>query len=140
MLSSSYSEARLVLAGRLLVIVGLALAVPAMLGLPLLDAIYALVRTGDPMAGSLDEAAQFGAAIAGALTLGWGWMIAALAAGRSLPVALRQAVLAWFVVDSAASALLGFGGNVVSNLGFVLVIWWATSEATRTSAEPAPGV
>jgi hypothetical protein len=132
---------RLQLAGWLFVVVGLGLALPALLAPSLLETVFHFVRTGTPLAAPLDDAARFGAALSGALTLGWGWCIATVAAGRPFTTALRQGVLVWFVVDSAASLLLGFGGNVVSNLGFVLVTWWATrAVAVRPMADPSPTV
>lgn len=135
------SSSRLQLAGWFFVAVGVGLVLPALLAPSLLDAVYGLVRTGTPLAAPLDASARFGAALAGALTLGWGWCILTVGAGRPFPTALRHGVLAWFVADSAASLLLGFGGNAVSNLGFVLVTWWATTAVTvPTTADPSPRV
>jgi hypothetical protein len=135
------SSLRLQLAGWFFVAVGLGLAVPALFAPSLLDSVYDVVRTGTPIAAPLDASARFGAALAGALTLGWGWCIVMVGAGRPFATALRHGVLAWFVVDSAASLLLGFGGNAVSNLGFVLVTWWATrAVAERRTADPSPSV
>ena len=140
MFSSPEPSPRLRLVGLLFVVVGVGLASPAIFWPAALDLVYGVARSGPPLGAPLDETARFGAALAGALTLGWGWLIASYAGGRAFPQALRHAVLAWFVVDSVASLALGFGWNALSNVGFLVAAWWATSATERTSSVAAPAV
>jgi hypothetical protein len=96
--------------------------VAAAIGAPaLLTAFYDLVATPGTVT-VMDAAARLGAALFGALTFGWGVTLHALGRGARIPRAVLQGVIAWFVVDSAASVLLGYAWNTVSNAGFLLVI------------------
>lgn len=77
-----------------------------------------------PGAGPVDRTAQLFSGIAGGLTAGFG---ATMVVGARLEAAVRSGVaraiaaglLAWFVVDSAASALHGSWQNVIGNLAFL---------------------
>ena len=65
-------------------------------------------------------------AVAGGVMVGWGTLMYLLVGQRARPGAaatpMLVAVVAWFVVDSTASLLAGFPGNVVLNVGFLALL------------------
>jgi hypothetical protein len=112
---------RVVAASYVLLVSGLGF-VAAAIGAPgFLTAFYDLVATPGTVT-VMDAAARLGAALFGALTFGWGATLFALGRGTRLPRAVLQGAIAWFVVDSAASVVLGYAWNTVSNAGFLLII------------------
>lgn len=77
-----------------------------------------------PGASAVDHTSQVFAAIAGALTAGVGAMLVASArlegeARAGAARAIAAGLVAWFVIDSAASALHGSWQNVIGNLGLL---------------------
>lgn len=53
--------------------------------------------------------------------VGWGVSMRRAATGRTLAAAMRDGLLAWFVLDRVASLWLGFGWKTLSNLGLLAV-------------------
>lgn len=62
-------------------------------------------------------------AFAGGVMVGWGTLMYLLAGQRrgsaTAATSMLIVVIAWFVVDSTASLVAGFPGNVVLNVGFL---------------------
>jgi hypothetical protein len=80
-------------------------------------------------AASIPESRLF-AAICGGVLVGWGVMIWHLAAlipreGAAIRRIVWTGGLAWFVVDSGLSVVAGGALNVIPNLVFLAVFWWA---------------
>lgn len=100
---------------------GLLFAVEAVFAPELLRMFYDLVASGGTTT-VMSPAARLGAALFGALTFGWGVTLRQIGGGDSVIKAARTGIIAWCVVDSAASMALGYAWNTVSNLGFVLVL------------------
>lgn len=109
-------QAAVVRVGAVLVGVGLAFVVLALDAPPAMAWLYRLLAADDTET-TMNAAAQFGAALFGALTFGWGVTILQLGRGRDVPSAITTGTIAWFIVDSAASVVVGYPGNVVLNVG-----------------------
>jgi hypothetical protein len=65
------------------------------------------------------------AAVAGGLMTGWGAMFVTLGRGWAVGKAIAAGAAAWFVVDSAGSAIAGIPLNVVGNVPFLALMLWA---------------
>jgi len=85
--------------------------------------VYGLVGPGDAL--TFDPTLRFSIALMGAVSIGWGATLLAVAlAGRALAAeenrrlwrGITIAVIAWFVIDSALSVATGFPLNAVSNV------------------------
>ena len=129
----------LVLTGAAIAAFGLGFCVVAVALPDLLVRLYALAASGGtvPDAGA---SSRFGAALCGALMLGWGVMMVMLGRGSSLPRAAVASALAWFVADSTCSALTGFPWNAASNLLFLApFLSMLPALASRPRSEPALG-
>ncbi len=67
-------------------------------------------------------------AVTGGVMVGWGTLMYLIARGpftsgdTTLATPMLLSVLAWFVVDSTGSLAAGLPGNVVLNLGFLLLL------------------
>ena len=107
-------------AGAALAVLGLGFVVAALLQPSLLEVAYALLNTASTTP-SVERSALVGAGLYGAFMVGWGVTMVRAATGRTLTAAMRDGLLAWFVLDSVASLWLGFGWNALSNLGFLVV-------------------
>ncbi len=123
--------------GALLVVTGAPLALLAVAAPDLLVTVYSIAATaGTPTDGG--PAMRLGAAISGALTLGWGVLLGLLGRGLPLRSAALASAVAWYVLDSGASLVLGFGWNALSNTGFlaafVLLLWPRRSSVAGTAA------
>ncbi len=108
-------------AGLFLILSGLAFVVLALALPDVLAAFYRLVAAPGTVT-TMDASTRLGAGLFGALTFGWGVTLYQLAHGASLVRGMTAGMLAWFVVDSSASILLGYGWNTLSNAGFVVVL------------------
>lgn len=111
---------------------------------PALDAptrwFYDLVQWPLDGASSFDENVRFTCGILGAVTIGWGLTLFALIdAAEKLgpPVwrAMTNALIIWFVVDSAISIAAGAPGNAVSNT-VILALYLAPIFATGAMNRP----
>lgn len=74
----------------------------------------------------LTEAGRWGYAIGGAGLAGWGLMMALLALGRPLSLAVRASAVLWFVLDSGGSVLVGAAPNLLPNVAFLGLAWLAS--------------
>ncbi|MCB9731348.1 MAG: hypothetical protein H6745_01800 [Deltaproteobacteria bacterium] len=110
----------------------LATAAPDALG-----ATVDMVSTRGPV-GPLSAAALFAFALVGAIMVGFGVLVVALARGAGVAQAVGVSLLTWFVVDSSASVATGFALNVVGNLAFLALFTPALrSLARRRTAQEA---
>lgn len=121
---------RLGLVASLTMATGLAFVLLACFEPSVLLLLYERIASTASVADML-PASRFGAALFGALTVGWGFTLHRLSAGVHLSRAAVTGALVWFVIDSSASLWLGFGWNVVLNVGFLalfvlLLPWRAT--------------
>lgn len=108
----------LVVNGTLLAVLGLAFALIAVAFPNLLAKLYALIATGDTVADA-GPSSRLATGIYGGLMFGWGVMLAMLGRGSSIARATVLGALAWFVVDSTSSILVGFAWNAASNALFL---------------------
>jgi hypothetical protein len=114
-------DSSLVALGLLFVAAGLPLEAVALGAPSVLGSLLQLLSFG-ASPGELTAAARLGCALAGALTAGWGLMVLFLGQGWPVRRALVASTIAWFVLDSGASVALGFGGNAISNVGFLVAV------------------
>jgi hypothetical protein len=110
-------------------------------------AIYRLVGAGDM---AFTPELRFSIGLMGAVSLGWGLSLYAVAAssgdvpGARAPALWRRiarATAAWFVIDSFISVATGFGLNAVSNLfifGAMLAILWSGGAWGREASPARP--
>ncbi len=128
--ASSVPQRNVMHVGVLLVLVGLLFVGLALLAPELLLATYALVASPDTPS-SMGPSARFGAALFGALTMGWGATLHQLGAGASLDRAVIAGTITWFVVDSTASVMTGYAGNVLLNISVTVLVVWLLRRGTR---------
>jgi hypothetical protein len=89
-----------------------------------LEAVTGWLFFPDPaVGGPVTGAARLATAVSGALTAGWGvmaWSLRPVLAGTAGAAqagrAMAHGVVAWFVLDSAASVAVGAPGNVGGNV------------------------
>ncbi len=111
----------LIAASRVLTIAGLGFVALAVAAPELLATLYTLAAHGDTVV-DMTAGTRLGAGLFGALTLGWGLTLERLGRGDGVVRATVIGVVAWYLVDSAASIALGFGWNALSNTGFLVVV------------------
>ncbi len=103
-----------------------------------LDAVFWPVDGGQGAAASETRLLM---AIMGGITFGWGlmiWQLAGAPLARDPEVIrpiLRNAVIGWFVVDSAGSFLAGAPLNVVANVPFAAMFLIPLLTATRPAVQ-----
>ncbi len=105
--------------GTLLASLGLAFAIAAVVAPDFLLTLYRLAAAPSTHV-DLGSSARFATGIYGGLMVGWGVMLVALARGQDVLRSAALGVLAWWVVDSAASIATGFPWNVASNALFLV--------------------
>ncbi|MCU0618822.1 MAG: hypothetical protein MUF40_02810 [Gemmatimonadaceae bacterium] len=105
----------------MLTVAGLGFVALAVAAPDLLATLYALIAHGDTVV-DMTAGTRLGAALFGALTVGWGLTLERLGRGDGVVRAAVIGIVAWYLVDSAASIALGFGWNALSNTGFVVVV------------------
>jgi hypothetical protein len=110
-----------VAASRVLTVAGLGFVALAVAAPDLLATLYALIAHGDTVV-DMTAGTRLGAALFGALTVGWGLTLERLGRGEGVVRAAVIGIVVWYLVDSAASIALGFGWNALSNTGFVVVV------------------
>ena len=97
---------------------------------------------GDPSAFSADTRAVN--AVLGGVMVGWGLLMYLLSRERlitvmpELPRLLLVSLLAWFVVDSTGSWAAGLPGNIVLNVGFLVMFLPPLVLIRRRSRPDAP--
>lgn len=119
---------RLVIAGAILIVVGMTAAAAAhpSLGGPIALLADPVFWPIDGLPGvSSDPVARLYAAVAGGLMVGWGMMFVGLGRGWSVGRAIATGAIGWFTVDSAGSVVAGAPLNVVGNVGFLALTIWA---------------
>jgi hypothetical protein len=107
--------------GTFLMVSGLAFVVLALEAPNVLGMLYDLAASAGTVT-DMRASTRFGAALFGALTFGWGVTLDQLGRGRDPGRACTVGMLAWFVVDSGASVVSGYGWNTVSNIGFAVIV------------------
>lgn len=99
---------------------------------------FAAIGFGAWPKAALTPAGQFGFAIGGATMAGWAAMIYLLARStvehELVARVVRTSAQVWFVLDSMASVVMGAYGNLVVNLTFIVVVFWATSAPDESPA------
>lgn len=108
-----------------------------------LEALHALAGPGQDA--TMSPTGRLGVAIYGGLMVGWGLTFHLAGRGVHITRAAAAGLIAWFVVDSGASVLVGFPFNAVSNLGFLALFaplflalrQTASDESEKTSASNA---
>jgi hypothetical protein len=104
-----------------------------------LDAVFWPVDGGQGAAASETRLLM---AIMGGITFGWGlmiWQLAGAPLARDPEIIrpiLRNAVIGWFVVDSAGSFLAGAPLNVVANVPFAALFLIPLLTAARPAVQP----
>lgn len=114
-------------ASHVLTISGVAFVLSSVVAPELLARFYDLVASPGTTT-EMNDAARLGAALFGALTFGWGVTLRKLGRGVPVVAAVTSGVVAWFVVDSTASIVLGYAWNALSNVGFAAVILFLLRE------------
>lgn len=105
---------------------GVFLATGAIPGIDAAARALFVLFSGDPATNDVFDhpAVRFGLGLQGALTVGWGLTMLALAQAPSIGApqwrALSVAMVAWFVIDSAISISTGFWLNAVSNTALLV--------------------
>ncbi len=104
-------------------------AVPG-IGWPIWAAHDLIVWPYDGMGEAAIPESRLFAAISGGVMAGWGvlvWHLAALLPreGAAVRRIVRTSILTWFAVDSGLSIVAGGALNMVPNLAFLALFWWA---------------
>lgn len=120
-LTAAHPSRPLVRASAVLLISGLGFVLEAIFAPDLLRWFYDLLASPGTVT-DMSAAARLGAALFGALTFGWGVTLWQAGRGSPLVKAATAGVIAWFIVDSAASLVLGYAWNALSNAGFLVVL------------------
>lgn len=95
----------------------------------------------DGAQGTFSSEARVLSAVCGGVLAGWGAMMYWLAAGpmaTDYPGARRAfgaSILVWFVIDSTASLLAGWSGNVVLNVTFLVALLGPLAALSRGTAK-----
>lgn len=119
--------------GAVLIASGIGFLVLALDAPGILAQLYALLASPRTTT-AMDAGTRFGAVLFGALTTGWGATLVQLGRGRSVPRAVRDGALVWFVVDSTASIAAGYAYNGVLNVVFIVVILGLLRTGARDAA------
>jgi hypothetical protein len=106
--------------GAFLMVAGLAFVLLALEAPNVLAMLYDLAASAGTVT-DMGASTRFAVALFGALTVGWGVTLDQLGRGRDPVRACTVGMLAWFVVDSGASVVSGYGWNAVSNIGFAVI-------------------
>lgn len=83
-------------------------------------------------------------AVVGGVMVGWGTLMFLIATGpfgrgdTTFATPMLVSVAAWFLVDSTASLIAGLPGNVVLNIGFLVLFVPPLVELRRRPVVPAP--